>query len=84
MLICRERQYNLLQGIFYVFEYFQSKDNSVKCIADTYKNSEHMKMAILNAVKANLNAVVAKKLVDNRYYYREQIKSVQLNTYLFF
>lgn len=46
---------------------FQSKDNSVKCIKDTYKNSEHMKMAILNAVKTNLLAVVTKKFVDNRF-----------------
>lgn len=35
-------------------------------MSDTYKDSSHMKMAIINAVKANLNHIVNKKLVDNR------------------
>lgn len=49
-----------------IFLNFQSKDSSVKCIADTYKESSHLKLAILNSVKANLDHVVNKKLVDNR------------------
>lgn len=48
------------------FSIFQSKDSAVKCIADTYKESTHLKLAILNSVKATLNHVVNKKLVDNR------------------
>lgn len=45
--------------------YKTSKDSNVKCIADTYKDSTHMKLGILNAVKANLERVANKKLVDN-------------------
>ncbi|KAJ6637486.1 Protein penguin [Pseudolycoriella hygida] len=45
--------------------YKGSKDDSVKCIADTYKDSPHLKVAILNSVKSNLNHVVNKKLLDN-------------------
>lgn len=45
--------------------YKTSKDPKVKCIADTYKDSEHMKLGILNAVKSNLEHVANKKLVDN-------------------
>lgn len=45
---------------------FQFKDKNVKCIADVYKDSPHMKLATLNAIKAHLNHIVNKKLVDNR------------------
>lgn len=45
--------------------YKTSKDAKVKCIADTYKDSEHMKLGILNAIKSNLEHVANKKLVDN-------------------
>lgn len=45
--------------------YKTSKDAGVKQIADTYAASPHIKLAIVNAVKANLDHVVNKKLVDN-------------------
>lgn len=45
--------------------YKTSKDAAVKQIADTYVASEHIKVAIVNAVKANLEHVVNKKLVDS-------------------
>lgn len=50
---------------FYGDLYKKSKDLNVKCIADTYKDAEHMKLAVLNAVKAHLNHLANKKLVDN-------------------
>lgn len=45
--------------------YKTSKDQKVKSIADTYRESEHMKAAILSSVKSNLEHFVTKKLVDN-------------------
>lgn len=45
---------------------FQAKDKNVKCIKDTYKDSPHMKLAVLNSVKSNLNHIANKTLVDNR------------------
>lgn len=59
-----QQKANLRQE-FYGDLYKKSKDSSVKCIADTYKEEPHLKMAILNSVKATLNHVVNKKLVDN-------------------
>lgn len=45
--------------------YSQSKDKAVKCIKDTYKDSPHMKLAVLNSVKSNLEHIANKTLVDN-------------------
>lgn len=45
--------------------YKKSKDAGVKQIGDTYKDSPHIKVAIINALKANLEHVVNKKLVDS-------------------
>lgn len=45
--------------------YKTSKDASVRRIEDTYAASPHIKLAIVNAVKANLEHIVNKKLVDN-------------------
>lgn len=45
--------------------YKLTKDNSVKSIADTYKDTPLMKKAILTSVKAHLEHAVNKKLVDN-------------------
>lgn len=50
---------------FYGDLYKKSKDSSVKCIVDTYKDTENMKKAVLNAVKGHLNHLANKKLVDN-------------------
>lgn len=46
--------------------HWQAKDKNVKCIKDTYKDSPHMKLAVLNSVKSNLNHIANKTLVDNR------------------
>lgn len=45
--------------------YKLTKDDSVKSIADTYKDTPLMKKAILTSVKAHLEHSVNKKLVDN-------------------
>lgn len=33
---------------------------------DTYRDATHMKLAVLNSVKSNLNHIANKSLVDNR------------------
>ncbi|XP_044732054.1 protein penguin [Chrysoperla carnea] len=55
-----------LQQEFYGDMYKQNKDSEVKCIADAYKQSPDMKVAILGAVKANLDRVCNKELLDNQ------------------
>lgn len=50
---------------FYGDLYKTAKDSGVRQIGDTYKDSPHMKLGIVNAVKANLEHIVNKKLVDN-------------------
>lgn len=54
-----------LRQEFYGDLYKRSKDSAVKQISDTYAQSPHVKLAIVNAVKANLNHVANKKLIDN-------------------
>ncbi|XP_055911256.1 protein penguin [Eupeodes corollae] len=50
---------------FYGDLYKKSKDDSVKELSDTYKETKHMKAAILGSVKSNLDHVANKKLVDS-------------------
>lgn len=50
---------------FYGDLYKKSKDDSVKQLSDTYKDTMHMKAAILGSVKSNLEHVANKKLVDS-------------------
>lgn len=55
-----------MQQEFYGDMYKQSKDAKVHCIADAYQNSPDMKAAILGSVKANLQKVITKGLLDNQ------------------
>ena len=45
--------------------YKKSKDSNVKSLEDTYKDSPAMKLAILNAVKANLIRILNKNLINS-------------------
>lgn len=54
-----------LRQEFYGDLYKRSKDAAVRQISDTYAQSPHVKLAIVNATKANLEHVANKKLIDN-------------------
>lgn len=59
------KQKYLLRQEFYGDIYKKSKDDSVKCLVDTYKDSEHMKPAFLGSVKAHLEHAFNKKKFEN-------------------
>ncbi|XP_054731365.1 protein penguin [Anastrepha obliqua] len=59
----KQRMY--LRQEFYGELYRGSKDDNVKTLADTYKNTPNMKRSILGAVKSNLDHLANKQLVDN-------------------
>ncbi|XP_068159994.1 protein penguin [Drosophila tropicalis] len=50
---------------FYGDLYRKAKDGKVKCLEDTYKDAANMKASILGSVKANLDHVANKQLVDS-------------------
>ncbi|XP_017030276.1 protein penguin [Drosophila kikkawai] len=50
---------------FYGDLYRKAKDSSVKSLSDTYKETTNMKASILGSVKANLDHVANKQLVDS-------------------
>lgn len=50
---------------FYGDLYRKAKDSNVKTLSDTYKEATNMKSSILSAVKANLDHVANKQLVDS-------------------
>ncbi|XP_017143234.1 protein penguin [Drosophila miranda] len=50
---------------FYGDLYRKAKDSSVKTLSDTYKEATNMKASILGSVKANLDHVANKNLVDS-------------------
>lgn len=53
-----------MQQEFYGDIYKNTKDEKVKCITDTYKDSPEMKAAVLSACKANIQKVLDKNLHD--------------------
>ncbi|KAH8238448.1 hypothetical protein KR032_006948 [Drosophila birchii] len=50
---------------FYGDLYRKAKDSSVKSLSDTYRETTNMKASILGSVKANLDHVANKQLVDS-------------------
>ncbi|XP_004536437.1 protein penguin [Ceratitis capitata] len=59
-----KQRINLRQE-FYGELYRNSKDEHVKKLTDTYKDSLNMKKSILSAVKSNIDHLANKQLVDN-------------------
>lgn len=47
------------------FFIFQTKDNKVTTLSDAYKDSPEMKVAILQACKANVQRILDKNLHDS-------------------
>lgn len=43
---------------------FQSKDDKVKTLSDTYKDSPQMRTAMLQSCKANIQKILDKNLHD--------------------
>ncbi|XP_011182012.2 protein penguin [Zeugodacus cucurbitae] len=63
--VANPKQRIYLRQEFYGELYRNSKDENVKTLADTYKDSLNMKMSILSAVKSNIDHLANKQLVDN-------------------
>ncbi|XP_036319281.1 protein penguin isoform X2 [Rhagoletis pomonella] len=63
--VANPKQRGYLRQEFYGELYRSSKDDNVKTLADTYKNTLNMKRSILGAVKSNLDHLANKQLVDN-------------------
>ncbi|XP_013199974.1 protein penguin [Amyelois transitella] len=53
-----------MQQEFYGEIYKNSKDNKIKTLSDTYKDSPEMKAAILHSCKANIQRILDKNLHD--------------------
>ncbi|CAG9786339.1 unnamed protein product [Diatraea saccharalis] len=54
-----------MQQEFYGDIYKNTKDNKVKCLSDSYKDSPEMKSAILQSCKANISRILDKNLHDS-------------------
>lgn len=65
LTVANAKQKSYMRQEFYGDLYKKSKDDSVKCLSDCYKDSSNMKASILSAVKANLEHVSNKQLIDN-------------------
>ncbi|XP_023295770.2 protein penguin [Lucilia cuprina] len=63
--VANAKQKAYMRQEFYGDLYKKSKDDNVKCLADCYKETTNMKASILSSVKANLEHVSNKQLVDN-------------------
>ncbi|XP_067640488.1 protein penguin [Eurosta solidaginis] len=63
--VASQKQRSYLRQEFYGELYRSSKDENVKTLADTYKETLNMKRSILGAVKSNLDHLANKQLVDN-------------------
>lgn len=63
--VASPKQRIYLRQEFYGELYRNSKDEDVKTLADTYKDSLDMKKSILSAVKSNIDHLANKQLVDN-------------------
>ncbi|XP_030380731.1 protein penguin [Scaptodrosophila lebanonensis] len=59
------QQRNFMRQEFYGELYKKAKDANVKTLEDTYKEASNLKASIMGAVKANLDHVANKKLVDS-------------------
>lgn len=55
----------LLMQEFYGDMYKNSKDNTVKCLNDVFKNTPNLKSAALSACKLNLSRIINKSLLDS-------------------
>ena len=65
LIVANGKQKCFMRQEFYGDLYKKSKDDNVKCLPDCYKETSNMKASILSAVKANLEHVANKQLVDN-------------------
>lgn len=63
--VANPKQKQYMRQEFYGDLYKSTKDDKVKSLADCYKDTPVMKASILSAVKANLEHVSNKQLVDN-------------------
>lgn len=63
--VANPKQKSYMRQEFYGDLYKKSKDDNVKCLSDCYKDTNNMKASILSSVKANLEHVSNKQLVDN-------------------
>ncbi|EDV47614.1 protein penguin [Drosophila erecta] len=59
------KQRTFMRQEFYGDLYRKAKDSNVKTLSDTYKEATNMKASILGSVKANLDHVANKQLVDS-------------------
>lgn len=65
LTVANPKQKAYMRQEFYGDLYKKSKDENVKCLADCYKETTNMKASILSSVKANLEHIANKQLVDN-------------------
>lgn len=65
LTVANAKQKAFMRQEFYGDLYKNSKDDNVKSLADCYKETSNMKASILSSVKANLEHVANKQLVDN-------------------
>lgn len=64
-LTATEKQRRHMRQEFYSDLYKKTKDDKVHTLSDTYKDATNMKASIMGAVKANLEHIANKNLVDN-------------------
>ncbi|KRF94029.1 uncharacterized protein Dmoj_GI14891, isoform B [Drosophila mojavensis] len=72
----KERRY--LRQEFYGDLYKLAKDDKVKCLKDTFENSPNMKASIIGAVKANLEHIANKELLDNSLVHAVLLEYIQV------
>ena len=65
LTVANAQQKIYMRQEFYGDLYKKSKDNNVKQLSDTYRETTNMKSSILGSVKSNLEHVANKQLVDN-------------------
>lgn len=58
-------QKNFMKQELYTDLYKNDKNKQVKCLRDTWKDSEMMKKGIMNSTKMNLTKLASKNLIDN-------------------
>jgi len=64
-LMATKQQRCYMRQEFYGDLYKAAKDDNVQTLCDTYKDADNMKASIMSAVKANIDHIANKKLVDN-------------------
>ncbi|XP_037938189.1 protein penguin [Teleopsis dalmanni] len=65
LTVANPKQQAYMRQEFYGELYRKTKDDSVKQLADAYKDTSNMKASILGSVKTNLEHVANKQLVDS-------------------